>query len=66
MDEGDRGQVAYDGFLKDALAATRRRLPAGPGSIVCVDCGDEIPAGRRDAYPGCIRCVDCETIAERG
>ena len=25
----------------------------------CVDCGDEIPQGRRKAKPGCTHCIEC-------
>ncbi|HAT3646270.1 TraR/DksA C4-type zinc finger protein [Raoultella ornithinolytica] len=33
----------------------------------CVDCGDEIPARRRELVAGCQRCADCqEESEERG
>ncbi|HHT7402798.1 TPA: TraR/DksA family transcriptional regulator [Raoultella ornithinolytica] len=33
----------------------------------CVDCGDPIPARRRELVAGCQRCADCqEEFEERG
>ncbi|HFP9452568.1 TPA: TraR/DksA family transcriptional regulator [Raoultella ornithinolytica] len=33
----------------------------------CVDCGDPIPARRREVVAGCQRCADCqEEFEERG
>nr|WP_315299956.1 TraR/DksA family transcriptional regulator [Raoultella terrigena] len=30
----------------------------------CVDCGEEIPARRRELVAGCQRCADCQEVAE--
>lgn len=30
----------------------------------CVDCGDQIPARRRELVAGCQRCADCQEVAE--
>ncbi|HDT6555935.1 TPA: TraR/DksA family transcriptional regulator [Raoultella ornithinolytica] len=30
----------------------------------CVDCGDEIPARRRELVAGCQRCADCQEEEE--
>ncbi|EPL8210670.1 TPA: TraR/DksA family transcriptional regulator [Raoultella ornithinolytica] len=33
----------------------------------CVECGDQIPARRREVMAGCQRCADCqEEFEERG
>lgn len=30
----------------------------------CEECGEEIPAKRREALPGCATCVDCQQALE--
>ena len=30
----------------------------------CLDCGDEIPAKRRELVPGCMLCAHCAGMAE--
>lgn len=46
---------------EQALAAHKARSKKmGPGSEVCLECGDVIPAARREAQPGCELCVDCQ------
>ena len=39
----------------------RARLPVGEGTTHCVECGDEIPEGRRRALPGARTCVRCQS-----
>jgi len=36
-----------------------------PGADVCADCGEPIPAERREALPSAVRCVDCQEYNER-
>ncbi len=67
MDVGDMGQD-YQSRLNLAsvgLVVAEARHQAGPGSEICVDCGDEIPPGRREVQQGCIRCAECQTLFER-
>jgi len=33
---------------------------------ICVDCGEEIPMARLEAYPFADRCIRCATAAESG
>lgn len=49
-----------------ALAAVRQPRPDAAGFLCCVDCGDEIPAARRQAAPGVRTCVTCQAKRERG
>lgn len=65
MDEADSGRMAGDRFLQDALASLRQKQTSGPGLLFCDDCGDPIPAARRQACPGCTRCVACQAAFEK-
>lgn len=44
----------------DGVRHARSRLPAGQGSPVCVECGDDIPPARRKALPGARTCIECQ------
>ncbi|GAB7078329.1 TraR/DksA C4-type zinc finger protein [Megalodesulfovibrio paquesii] len=69
MDEADQAQRAEAAFLAQALAQAGR---AGAPELAnadglcpdCTDCGDPIPAARRQAMPGCRRCRDCQELYE--
>ena len=55
-DQIDEAQQVADLQLSDALAAHHRRVDEIRGSHAaktCVECGEEIPAKRRQAVPGC-------------
>jgi phage/conjugal plasmid C-4 type zinc finger TraR family protein len=45
----------------DGVLSARSRLPAGAGTLHCVECGDEIPERRRLALPGATTCVQCQS-----
>ena len=67
MDQFDRAQEMDAYYRRQALQAMQRNA-AGQTIMTnthCEDCGDEIPAGRRQAAPGCTRCRDCQQIQER-
>ena len=49
--------------VMDGVLTARSRLPAGEGTLLCVECGEEIPVARRKAVPGVTTCVRCQ--AER-
>jgi len=51
--------------VKDAVAAARARMPAGEGETHCVECGEEIPARRRQALAGVRTCVACQAELDR-
>jgi phage/conjugal plasmid C-4 type zinc finger TraR family protein len=42
------------------------RTDVGHGTTACIDCGESIPTGRREAEPGCIRCIFCQESHEKG
>jgi len=50
-----------DDTIADGVRAARARMPAGEGTIHCVECGDEIPEARRRALPGARTCVGCQS-----
>ncbi|HEY0113720.1 MAG TPA: DksA/TraR family C4-type zinc finger protein [Allosphingosinicella sp.] len=56
-------QDQIDDTVKDAVLAARARLAAaeGQGETHCVECGEEIPEGRRRALPGARTCVSCQS-----
>ena len=58
-------QDQIDDTVKDAVLAARARLAAGTsgdgGETHCVECGEEIPEGRRRALPGARTCVTCQS-----
>jgi phage/conjugal plasmid C-4 type zinc finger TraR family protein len=47
--------------VTDGVLTARARMPAGEGTLNCVECGDEIPEGRRRALPGATTCVNCQS-----
>jgi phage/conjugal plasmid C-4 type zinc finger TraR family protein len=59
-------QDQIDDTVKDAVLAARARLAAaeGEGETHCVECGEEIPEGRRRALPGARTCVACQSARD--
>lgn len=51
--------------ISDGVESARARLPHGEGTLDCVECGEEIPARRRQALPGVTTCVACQTGRDR-
>lgn len=49
-----------DATVLDAVARARSALSAGPGLTHCVECGADIPEGRRQAVPGVRHCLACQ------
>jgi phage/conjugal plasmid C-4 type zinc finger TraR family protein len=47
--------------ITDGVLTARARLPAGPGTDECVECGEDIPEARRKAVPGVTTCVHCQS-----
>ena len=50
-----------DDTVKDAVLAARAGMPAGEGALICDECGEPIPAPRRQALPGVRTCVPCQS-----
>ena len=60
-------QDQIDDTVKDAVLAARARLAAATaseGETHCVECGEEIPEGRRRALPGARTCVACQSARD--
>lgn len=49
----------------DGVENARARLPHGDGTQECVECGEEIPAARREALSGVTTCITCQTARDR-
>jgi phage/conjugal plasmid C-4 type zinc finger TraR family protein len=54
-----------DDTIGDGVKSARARLPAGPGTLECVECGEDIPEARRRAIPGVTTCVACQGGRDR-
>lgn len=67
-DQFDRAQELDARYTRLALDLQLRamREEEGINQTTCIECGDEIPKGRRNAYPGCVRCVFCQEDFEEG
>ncbi|HWW11488.1 MAG TPA: DksA/TraR family C4-type zinc finger protein [Brevundimonas sp.] len=50
-----------DDTVLDGVLTARARMPSGEGTEDCVECGDLIPAARREALPGVTTCVPCQS-----
>ncbi|HEV7658386.1 MAG TPA: DksA/TraR family C4-type zinc finger protein [Allosphingosinicella sp.] len=57
-------QEQIDDTVLDAVMGARARLPAGEGSEICEDCGEEIAARRRLALPGIRTCIACQSARD--
>jgi phage/conjugal plasmid C-4 type zinc finger TraR family protein len=51
--------------ITDGVQGARARLPQGDGTLECVECGEEIPARRRQALPGVTTCIACQSGRDR-
>ena len=51
--------------VSEAVERARGKLPRGVGSHQCLECGDAIPAARRQAIPGVTLCVACQAEQDR-
>ena len=56
----DDDQVNAQANVDNAIELARMMIPKGPGSPICLDCGEPIPPERREASPGCRFCIDCQ------
>ncbi len=65
MDNADIAQELIEHRLQQSLAARQAAVAnAGVGPVECEDCGEEIPAARRERLPGVTTCVPCQTARE--
>lgn len=59
-DDIDQAQIQIEQTTAAAIASIVSRVRSGPGSTLCQECGEPIPARRRDLLPSATRCVDCQ------
>ena len=57
-------QDQIDDTVKDAVELARALLPRGDGAEDCDDCGESIPAKRREAIAGVRTCVACQALRD--
>ena len=57
-------QDQIDDTVKDALLRARAETPRGESADFCDECGDPIPAPRREALPGVRTCVACQSTRD--
>jgi RNA polymerase-binding transcription factor DksA len=50
-----------DDTVTDGVLTARARMPTGEGTTHCVECGEEIPEGRRLALPAARTCIPCQS-----
>lgn len=63
----DKADIAGDYIemsLEHALKKQRNQVAPANDEPYCLECGEEIPAKRREALPGCATCVDCQQALE--
>lgn len=53
-------QEQIDDTVEDAVQRVRNHLPAGESLARCEECGEEIPAARREALEGVRLCIACQ------
>lgn len=58
-------QQQIDDSIEDAIKRARAQLPTGPSLTHCEECGEEIPAARREAVPGVRLCLACQDERDR-
>lgn len=50
-----------DATVNDAVNRVRRNIPQGESLTHCEECGEEIPAARREAIKGVRLCIECQS-----
>ena len=57
-------QQQIDATVNDAVSRARSAIPNGESAVECNECGQDIPAARREALPGVRFCVSCQTTRD--
>lgn len=67
MDKADIANDYMDWRLEQALKVRQQAAQTtGVAEVIeCEDCGEEIPAARRERLPGVATCVPCQTRREK-
>ncbi|MBZ9576760.1 TraR/DksA family transcriptional regulator [Modicisalibacter sp. MOD 31.J] len=63
-DNADIAAEISERHLAGALANRPVWIGVDMARAECVDCGEEIPAARREAAPGAHTCIECQGIRE--
>jgi len=58
-------QDQIDTTVEDGIKRARNELPRGESLTHCEECGNEIPAARREAVPGVRLCLACQAERDR-
>ncbi|WP_275286894.1 TraR/DksA family transcriptional regulator [Halomonas elongata] len=64
-DNADRATDVVQQHVDTALANRPTWTGVDMARAECEECGDEIPAARRQAAPWATTCIDCQEINER-
>jgi len=63
-DNADRATELMEQHLENALTQRPDWTGIDWARAECEECGDEIPAARREALPWARTCVECQSIRE--
>lgn len=63
-DAVDRGNEQAEYLLAVALHKRAAAGRTGVSAEFCEDCGEPIPAKRREMVKGCVTCVECQGLRE--
>ena len=70
MDDAERADGECTVHYRMALRRMRHEASCRPSTVCCIDCGEPIPAERREAMEAmemtCDRCVFCKQLSEKG
>ena len=58
-------QEQIDATIEDAVNLARSQLPRGASLEHCEECGNAIPAARREAVPGVRLCISCQEVKDK-
>lgn len=59
MDALDKAKELEQEHRQKGIEAVRETVNK-QGTTDCIDCGEEIPLARRQAYPAATRCISCQ------
>ncbi|WP_434777676.1 TraR/DksA family transcriptional regulator [Neisseria sp. Ec49-e6-T10] len=64
MDISDQATMREEQFLHAALECALAQTSHNQGPENCDECGEPIPAARRQALPSAVRCAECQQVYE--
>lgn len=64
-DNADRATELMEQTLDHALATRTSQTSVVWARAECEECGEEIPAARREAAPWATTCIECQSIREQ-